>query len=366
MRKERRGFYLTVVPEELIELGPDEVVVLDVREPEEVRAWPFPGALHIPLGELEARLAELPNDRRIVAICASGNRSTEACRLLAAAGLDVANLKGGMRAWARAYDAAELCVDGATVIQVRRLGKGCLSYMVGSGDEAFVVDPSADIERYLELASDRGWRIRRVFDTHLHADHVSGARLLAEATGASLHLNPADSFAFDYLPLEDGQHFALPGGVRVEVAALHTPGHTEGSTMYFVGDDAVLTGDTLFVDGVGRPDLAERAEQFARNLHRSLVSKVLMLPDDAMVLPAHYGPDVLVRKGQPVAAPLGELRQRLEPLRMGEEEFVSWAAARVVERPPNFETVVRANMGRVVLAPEERELIELGPNRCSL
>ena len=158
-----------------------------------------------------------------------------------------------------------------------------------------------------------------MFDTHLHADHLSGARDLADATGATLHLNPADTFAFDYTPLHDGDRYQLPGGVALSVAALHTPGHTMGSTIYFVGNDAVLTGDTLFVDGVGRPDLADRAEEFAHNLYHSLQERVLTLPEDTFVLPGHYGEGVPVHPHQPVGAPLAELRRTLEPLQLDED-----------------------------------------------
>ncbi len=103
--------------------------------------------------------------------------------------------------------------------------------------------------------------------------------LTSQATGATLYLNPADTFDFAYTPLHDGDHYELPGGVAMSVAAMNTPGHTMGSTMYFVGDDVVLTGDPLFVEGVGRPDLADRAEEFAHNLYHSLRERVLTLPE---------------------------------------------------------------------------------------
>ena len=127
---------------------------------------------------------------------------------------------------------------------------------------------------------------------------------------------------------------------------MHTPGHTMGSTIYLVGDDAVLTGDTLFVDGVGRPDLADRAEEFAHNLYHSLQERVLTLPDDTFVLPGHYGEGVPVHPHQPVGAPLAELRATLEPLRLDEDDFVAWATERAVPRPPNYVEIVKANMGR--------------------
>ena len=212
------------------------------------------------------------------------------------------------------------------VVQVRRRGKGCLSYLVGSGGGSLRRRPLGRGRPLPGRGREGGWRITRVFDTHLHADHVSGARALAVTAGASLHLNPADAYEFDFEPLGDGDRFELGGAVLFEVTAVSTPGHTRGSTVYDVGGRAVLTGDTLFVDGVGRPDLAERAEEFARELHRSLHAQVLTRPDDTLVLPGHYGGAVGVRPSVPVAAALGDLRRTLEPLSWDEEAFVEWAA----------------------------------------
>jgi glyoxylase-like metal-dependent hydrolase (beta-lactamase superfamily II) len=342
-----------------------EPLLVDVREPDEVAAWSLPRVLNIPLGQLGARLDEVPQGRPVVTVCASGNRSRRAAELLKAAGRDVANLTGGMAAWAQVYDTADLEVGEVTVSQVRRRGKGCLSYLVGAGGEAFVVDPSLDSDVYLQAAEQKGWRVTRVFDTHLHADHLSGAAALARLTGASLHLNPADSFRFDFVPLSPDDRFSLPGGTAVSVAVMHTPGHTEGSCMFFVGDSAVLSGDTIFVDGVGRPDLAERAQEFAGNLHRSLEEHLPRLADDVTVLPAHYGDNVTVVPRRPVSAQLGELRRDLAPLSMQAEDFVAWATSRLSERPPNYMAIVRANMGAVDVPAEELRSLETGPNRCS-
>lgn len=347
-------------------LGTDqEPFILDVREPGEVAEWAIPGAVNIPLGELVRRADEIPRTEQVVVVCAAGGRSAQATSALTRGGWDAHDLRGGMASWATVYDTAELPAGAATIVQVRRRGKGCLSYVVGSGDEAYVVDPSMDISHYLEVAADKGWRITRVFDTHLHADHLSGARALAEATGATLHLNPADTFSFDYTPLRDGDHYELAGGAAMSVAAMHTPGHTLGSTMYFVGDDAVLTGDTLFVEGVGRPDLADQAEEFAHNLYRSLQERVLTLPDDTFVLPGHYGEGVAVHPHVPVGAPLGELRRTLEPLQLDEDHFVEWAAGRAVPRPPNYVEIIKANMGRPESPLALLQALEVGPNRCS-
>ncbi len=205
---------------------PDEPFVLDVREPEEFAVWSIPSAVNIPLAELGVRAAEVPAEREVVTVCATGNRSTSAAEILSRTGRRVANLAGGMAGWALVYDAVTVELDDVRVVQVRRRGKGCLSYLVGAGDQAFVVDPSLDTEVYSRLADEHGWRITRVFDTHLHADHLSGARMLAEAADAYLHLNPADPFEFAYEPLGDEDGFELPGGAIFRVVAVHTPGHT--------------------------------------------------------------------------------------------------------------------------------------------
>ena len=344
----------------------NEPFVVDVREPVEFAAWSIPSAVNIPMGELVARDSEVPDDREVVIVCASGSRSSAAAELLSRTGRPVANLSGGMASWGMVYDAVTLEREDLRVVQVRRRGKGCLSYLLGAGDQAFVVDPSADIDVYVRLADEHGWTISRVFDTHLHADHLSGARALCDATGASLHLNPADAYEFSYLPLSDGDRFELSDGVTLQVSAMHTPGHTRGSTVYAVADCVLLSGDTIFVDSVGRPDLADRAEEFAHDLYRSLHDKVLALPGETVVLPAHYGGEVVVRPDHPVGATLDELRQALAPLSYDEDTFVSWATARSVARPPNYVDIVEANMGRTSRPLAALRELEIGPNRCAV
>lgn len=344
----------------------NEPFVVDVREPLEFAAWSIPTSVNIPLGDLEARASELPDDREVVTVCASGARSSVAAEVLSRTGRRAANLAGGMAAWGMVYDAVTLELQELRVVQVRRRGKGCLSYLVGTGDQAFVVDPSADIDVYVRLAEEHGWAISRVLESHLHADHLSGARRLCERTGASLHLNQADPFEFPYVPLQDADRFKLAPGVDFEVRTMHTPGHTRGSTVFLVAEQVLLSGDTLFVESVGRPDLADRAEEFAHDLYHSLHNAVLALPDHVLVLPAHYGDGVVVRPDEPVGATLGDLRQTLEPLTYDEQAFVSWASAHSITRPPNYVEIVEANMGRASRPLGALRELEIGPNRCAV
>ena len=197
--------------------------LVDVREPSEFDEWSIPTAVNIPVGQLSAWVDEVPNDREVVTVCASGSRSAQAAETLSRSGRQVANLAGGMQAWGQTYDSVTMEFVDLQIVQVRRRGKGCLSYVVGSGDRAFVIDPSADTAIYERLADEHGWVIEKVFDTHLHADHLSGARDLADITGASLHLNPADNFEFAYVPIADGDRFELPGGHGLSVIASAHP-----------------------------------------------------------------------------------------------------------------------------------------------
>ncbi|MFN9854857.1 MAG: MBL fold metallo-hydrolase, partial [Bacteroidota bacterium] len=180
---------------------------------------------------------------------------------------------------------------------VRQLYTGCLSeaaYFIESNGEAAVVDPLRDIEAYLELARERNATIKYIFETHFHADFVSGHLDLAAATGATIVYGPSASTNYPVHIAQDGEVFPI-GNIRLEV--LHTPGHTLESCCFLLEDEqgkdhAVFTGDTLFVGDVGRPDLAQKEnvltmEDLAGMLFNSLQSKIMPLADDVIVYPAH-------------------------------------------------------------------------------
>jgi glyoxylase-like metal-dependent hydrolase (beta-lactamase superfamily II) len=353
--------------DELLPLLDDDpnLFLLDVREPDEVADWHIRGAYNIPLEQLESRLGEVPTGDHIVTICAMGLRARKGAEILAAHDIASSVLEGGMMSWTSTYDQVKGVFGAATVVQLRRRGKGCLSYVLGAGASCVVIDPSLDLDQYLGVARDYGWTITHVLDTHLHADHISGARALVEETGATLMLSPDDPFTFDFEPLSDGLAIELAPGVQLSVSAVSVPGHTEGSTMYQLGSFAIFTGDTLFLESVGRPDLAEQAESFAHYLYRSLHERVLALDDDIMVFPAHFGASVQVHAGEFVSRRLGELCKSLAVLELNEDAFVAWAIANVKDRPPNYQRIVRINSGQEPVNAEAAE-IELGPNRCAI
>jgi glyoxylase-like metal-dependent hydrolase (beta-lactamase superfamily II) len=215
---------------------------------------------------------------------------------------------------------------------------------------------------YLWLAEGRGWRIAHVLDTHVHADHFSRSRSLAELVGATLHMPEEAPVSYPFSPLEDGDVLEV-GSATLE--AVTTPGHTPESTSYLLDGRALFTGDTLFLSAVGRPDLdatPEGSRERARELYRSL-RRLLALGPAALVLPGHTGEPVAF-DGEPTCAPLSEVRKSVRVLREDEDAFVEKIAGRVAPTPSNFERIVELN--RAGAAPEgDPAELEAGANRCA-
>jgi len=355
------------------------VTVLDIRPPGDRAEWWIPGSMHLDAydalkqGDPAALAgADLPADRPVVVVCRGGVLAREAALRLAERGLDASYLAGGMNAWSQAWNSAAIPVAGqdAAVIQVRRTGKGCLSYLVGSRGEAAVIDPSADPGVYLRLADEQGWSIQAVLDTHVHADHVSRARDLRQRTGAPILLPARARVDYRFQPLREGDRLAI-GGASLTV--IETPGHTPETVSYRLDDAVLFTGDTLFLDGVGRPDLeagsGEAAER-ARSLHRSL-ARILELPDGTVILPGHVNRPVPY-DGRPIAATLGQVRQEVEALTrwfrgaadVEADGFARWLLGRIPATPANHHQIVRLNQSEAVSV--DLEALEAGANRCSV
>ncbi len=241
--------------------------------------------------------------------------------------------------------------------QLHNEESGCLSYLVGCPrvGEAVVVDPGRDrIDEYLRLARRRGLRITRIVETHTHADHISGHRDLAALTGAPILLHRSSRAVFDHLGLEDGEEIRI-GDVVLKV--LHTPGHTPDSLCLLVTDQArgadpwfVLTGDTLFIGDVGRPDLG--GAQAAADLYESLRRALLPLDDSVEVYPAHGGGSLCGRAMSFKAASTIGFERRFNPALAPQSraQFVEWLMAGLPPKPPSFETIVGKNTGLIPLA----------------
>jgi len=233
---------------------------------------------------------------------------------------------------------------------------GCLSYLIGCAQagEAAVVDPGRGrVDEYIRLARKRGLRITHIIETHTHADHISGNRDLAAATGASIVLHHSAKALFDHLAVRDGDEIQI-GTAHLKV--LHTPGHTPDSTCVLVTDRSrgndpwfVLTGDTLFVGDVGRPDLG--GERAAEELYEGLARVLLPLDDSVEVYPAHGAGSVCGRAMSAKSGSTIGFERRFNPALQikSKAEFIQFLMADLPPKPPSFETIVGKNRGLIPL-----------------
>jgi len=238
--------------------------------------------------------------------------------------------------------------------QVLHEDLGCASYMVGDGEtgQVAVVDPQWNVEPYLDLARLHGVSIEHVLETHNHADHVSGHGRLVEATGATIHVSALADAQYEHDPITDGWTLDL-GHVRIE--ALPTPGHRPEHTAFLLRDLsrgeepwAVLTGDSLFVGDVARPDLAIEAQEGAAGIFRSLHDGLLALPDEVEVWPGHLGGSLCGSAGidQKTSSTIGYERKNNLGLRYEDEaSFIEAQVESLGSKPPNLERIVALNQG---------------------
>jgi glyoxylase-like metal-dependent hydrolase (beta-lactamase superfamily II)/rhodanese-related sulfurtransferase len=362
----------------------EPLVLLDVRNDEEFERWKLEArrplaTVHIPyfdfIEDEERAMASLPRSSELVVTCASGDSSEMVADLLNEKGISARNVVGGMAAYGSYLEPVRVPLasderERFEIWQLNRRGKGCLSYVIRAKDEAIVVDPSRDIERYEAFLKELGARLVQVLDTHVHADHVSGGPELAERNGAPYFVAAGGDFELrkKISPLADGAEIPLGGtaGVRVRVQAVATPGHTPGSTSYLIGGRYLLSGDTIFVRSVGRPDLGGQVVLWGKSLFHTLRERIATFPDDTVVLPAHYaeiseiGPDGVV-KGR-----LGDLRVSVPELRIAtEEEFVEAMRQGVSEPPAAYASILQVNLGALEARPEKVAEWELGKNECA-
>ena len=235
---------------------------------------------------------------------------------------------------------------------------GCASYLIGDehAGVAAVVDPRLDIDEYLRVARYLGVRIEHILETHNHADHVSGHGRLAAATGAAIHVHREAEPEYDHEPFDDGWELALG---ELIVRALHTPGHRPEHTAFALVDTsrssepwAVLSGDTLFVGDVARPDLAVDKEEGARGIFRSLHEQLLPLPDMCEVWPGHLGGSMCGGPGMDlkISSTIGFERANQPLLQVADEaEFVRRTTSKLGPQPPNFKNIVAINRGPLMM-----------------
>ncbi len=364
----------TITPKELIKNNDNSILILDIRHSNSFKDWHIKGSENIDVyddiweGNFEGvkqRLNQLPKDKKIITVCNAGVTSQNASMLLESMGYSTLVLEKGMMGWNSLHQAVDVINESdLSIKQIIRVGKGCLSYLIGSNStkECFIVDPSQFVEEYLEIIKEAGFTIKGVIETHVHADHLSGAKQLVEMTKTKYYISGIDLKAkVDCVDLNDLEELKI-GENTIKI--IKTPGHTDGSVCFLVNDKTLLTGDTVFLEGVGRPDLLRDktgAEQGAKILYSSL-NKIKELNKDLIISPAHFTAYANV----PICEKLNELLINNQALKINtEQKFVDYILNNLPMTPPNYEQIKNINLNLMQLPRQMAEQLEFGPNRCA-
>ena len=360
----------------------DPIQILDVRAPARVAAGRVetgsPHQFHNVLGSrvrAQDSLAGTGLDPTIpiAVVCGHGSDSKVIAGHLNALGARARSLRGGMAAWMTLTLPRDLPAPKSVdrLIQFDRLGKGALGYVLASDGAALIIDPPRDTRAYLQAVQDAGAELMGVADTHVHADYISGAPALARALGVTYYLHAADAvYPYDGTPGKVAFHAVSDGDTirvgRAELRARHTPGHTEGSVTYRV-DDAAFTGDFLFVNSIGRPDLAGKTREWALRLWESVEAARREWSADVHVYPGHYASNAERRADRAVGATVGQLLRSNAALQFDERDaFIEWVERQAAPFPDAYRQIKAVNVGLLAVDDRQAEELEVGRNECAL
>lgn len=359
-----------------------ELQLLDIRAPERLASGyidvlPEDRFFNIAGSQLGATpdLTAVGIDRSkpLAVVCARGISSQGATAFLNQQGFKARSVVGGMTAWMSTLIPRKLTPPTGfnRLVQFDRMGKGSLTYLLVNNGKALVIDPPRQLQPILDKANELGTEITGVADTHIHADYISGAPLLSGHLGIPYYLHPADnSYPYDGTPgqldieaVSDGAE--IPVG-DATLTVWHNPGHTEGSASFVAGNRA-FTGDFIFVNSLGRPDLGGKVEEWAKLLWNSLERARGSWAKETLICPAHYSSDSERESDRSLGRTLEMVLATNEPAAMAEEaDFIEWVVSRKSNFPDAYRTIKAINIGIAQVSPEEEDVLEMGKNECAV
>jgi glyoxylase-like metal-dependent hydrolase (beta-lactamase superfamily II) len=282
---------------------------------------------------------------------------------------DVKILEKGIKSWGNLLTPKLVASqNGYAFYQFIRPGKASCSYGLIYGDEMVVFDPSRNAQYYQDFAKKHDARIIKTFETHLQADYISGSQRLHSDTGAQIvgHQDDFKDAVFEYRGVNDQDIFRFTNE-GPEIKAIHTPGHTPGSTSYLIDNKYLVTGDTVSILSIGRPDLGGKAEEWSKLLYKTLRTKIADMDDDLLILPGHYldwseaNPDnVFVDSMGSIKAKNANIYGIAE-----EDEFVRFIEDNMRKQPDVYGEIRKVNAGILEVDDEEQEVMDLGKNECA-
>ena len=326
---------------------------------------------------LQAALEKLPKNDTLIFMCRSGRKTRIVMEILKDEPLDMLWVEGGLNAWRNFYQTRPVLEsDSGSIYQISRPGRGDLSYVIISNGEAAVIDVMRGIEHYIDFIKSKQARLISIFDSHNHADRISGGRFLSQATAAPYYKHPYDAIhlidrlpmAAPYQPLWDGDHFQV-GAFSIDT--IWFPGHTLGMSNFLLttpeNKTFLFTGDGIFINSIGRPDLMGVGTSWAHLLYTSLQNRLdSSITDDTILLPAHFQlfneqeGDGLYQRSY------GRLKQENPMLRpMTEKAFTDLVLRDIPVAPEEYIEILRINHALLEVDEERASELESGKNLCS-
>lgn len=355
-----------------------DMVVLDVRNKVDFGRFkvesPYPFILqnisYFDFMEIEDEcVAQVIKDKPVRIVCAQEGSAKYVAEILEQHGLqDIGYLAGGIKSWGNLL-VPVLLNPGKSykLFQFIRPGKASTSYGLQNGDELMLFDPSRNIDFYLDFAKSNKCRLINTFETHLQADYIAGSRILSEKTGATFLANEND-FAgakINYTPLQDEAiyTFSQPGPA---VQCIFTPGHTPGSTTFIIDDKYMITGDTVFIQSIGRPDLGGQVEAWSDKLFESL-QKIKQYPPEMIVLPGHYMSWEEANDQLAFVSTLAETMAYNKDIYAIEDKarFLDFIKCNMRKQPEEYATIRLINANLQQVEDDKAEELDLGKNECA-
>jgi glyoxylase-like metal-dependent hydrolase (beta-lactamase superfamily II)/rhodanese-related sulfurtransferase len=369
----------------------ENLYILDVRTPEEYKSWKISYDKQVepslvPLDKLSSaeQIRNIPKDREVITVCSHGMRSKMAAEYLSQLGYNVKSIRGGMVAWNKVNDLALIPSNAdlnLKIWQIRRISKGCMTYLISYFNDAVVIDPPCSSAASIyEIAKKNNLRIKALIETHRHADHLSASMTIAKETGAILYLSPLEEYETEQTLTNGLEMTFLNDGLRIEITnglyldVIHTPGHTVGSMSFKLEalpdgkeqserETLLFSGDTLFVDGIGRPDLHDKVDEFSRSLFLTY-KKLSSLPDNTIVLPSHYSKSM--KHEDPIFKTIREIKADVRAFKMNEDEFISYVTSSIPPQPMNYKRILQLNKDLLLCNRLHLDDLEAGPNSCGI
>lgn len=314
-------------------------------------------------------VAKIPRDKPIRIVCAKEGSAKYVGEILEKHGFeDIGYLEDGIKSWGNLLVPVLLNPgEDFELFQFIRPGKASCSYGLKHKEEMMVFDPSRNSTFYLDFARENDCKLVKTFETHLQADYISGSRILSETAEVEFLANENDfgSSKISYTPLQDGEKFSFSGNGPV-VTVFFTPGHTPGSTSFIIDGKYIISGDCIFIQSVGRPDLGGQVDAWSDILFDSL-QKIKEIYSDMIVLPGHYIAWEEANSNLVFAATLAQVKEFNKDIFAldNKSDFLTFIKSNMREQPPEYATIrlINANLDQV--NDDKAEELDLGKNECA-